>query len=149
MARQGSRLDCEGFRERLDDYAAGRLDAGARAGLDAHRAACAECAALVSGRARPPRLVAAGFLAAFAASVLTLIYTGLSVRGVESADEAESAAAAAGSERTRSAEREPSAAGGTGDERSDPAEPPAGEPAEAAAEGTQVDGGKPAAAPAQ
>jgi anti-sigma factor RsiW len=93
----------------LDAYLDDALDAERRARFEAHAADCASCRArlarartlaralaelpvpppppgfearvLAGARVvqRPPRIVAAGFVAAFAASVLTLIYTGLMV----------------------------------------------------------------------
>lgn len=73
-------MDCETFRAELDDLRSGRLDAEATSELRAHVAGCADCEAFAKRRGRPPRLVAAGFLGAFAASIATLIYTGLNVR---------------------------------------------------------------------
>lgn len=84
---RGLDLDCAGFRERIDDYRAGRLDGEAARALAAHAADCGDCARRLGPRGRPPRLVAAGFIGAFAASILTLIYTGLKVREAGSADE--------------------------------------------------------------
>lgn len=81
-------MNCEHFRDALAELAAGRLGADAERELEAHRAACADCAALARRRRRPPRLVAFAFLGAFAASILTLIYTGLNVRDPDSVDAA-------------------------------------------------------------
>lgn len=102
-------MHCAQHEADLDDYLDGELDAGRRAGFEAHAADCRHCAerleraralarslaaypvqgpapqfearVLAGARVvqRPPRIVAAGFVAAFALSVLTLIYTGLMV----------------------------------------------------------------------
>lgn len=86
-------MDCERFREQLDACRAGRLDAEAARAHAAHAAECADCARHARARGRPPRLVTAGFLGAFAASILTLIYTGLKVREADSVDAGSQAAA--------------------------------------------------------
>lgn len=83
---QGARLDCERFREQLDARRAGRLDAETARAHAAHAAECADCARRASAPGRPPRLIAAGFLGAFAASIFTMIYTGLKVREADSVD---------------------------------------------------------------
>ncbi len=112
-------MNCEAFRARLADFVTGRLDADARREFVAHIDACAECAEVLRRRRRPPRLVAAGFVGAFAASVFTLIYTGLNVGDVQRADDAPAARAerpgvqsgAAPAARDDGAESEPDGAG--------------------------------------
>lgn len=120
-------LDCDEFRIALGDSESGRIEAERRRALEAHASACAACERLMrSRRGRPPRIVALAFLAAFGASILTLIYTGLSVRGTDRADgfdapaEPERAAAAADDRRT-GAETDP----GTDDDDADAARAPA------------------------
>ena len=105
-------MNCQDYRNQLDDFLDGALGAAERAALNMHVESCAQCRAgferaqnlaralaahpvdapsadfaervltraKLPVRRRPPRIVAAGFVAAFAASVLTLIYTGLMVR---------------------------------------------------------------------
>lgn len=102
-------MSCTEHAAEIDAYLDDALDAERRARFDAHAAGCAGCAArlqqasslaralaalpmqapapgfearvLAGARVvrRPPRIVAGGFVAAFAASILTLIYTGLMV----------------------------------------------------------------------
>lgn len=102
-------MNCEQHQTSLNSYLDKALDAQRAAEFEAHAAQCQDCgrrlaqarritrapaADTVAGpgegttqRAltvahkpqRPPRIVAAGFVAAFSASILTLIYTGLMV----------------------------------------------------------------------
>lgn len=124
-------MDCSRFRERLEAFRAGRLDAAAAAEVAAHRDTCPDCARLARGQARPPRLVAAGFLGAFAASVFTLIYTGLHVRDAPVEGE-ETPGRAAGPEREPpAAGAEPAGAAAAAGDDTKPAEEGEDEPAAA------------------
>ncbi len=84
-------MNCDDFRAGLAAYRAGGLEPDERRALEAHRAACADCERYARKSGRPPRLVALGFVGAFAASILTLIYTGLNVRDREPVESAEPA----------------------------------------------------------
>jgi hypothetical protein len=102
-------MNCERHQANVDAYLDAELDPRLDAEFEAHAEGCVDCGrrlaqarrlsnalaaypaasprqgffdqalAEARKRQRPPRVIAAGFVAAFAASILTLIYTGLMV----------------------------------------------------------------------